>query len=202
MHFGDMVARYVHDETSHSIGMTLIPSARRGDVVERCDDLRQRSAAVANLAIEGLAIPASSVDPLVHLKVMGDAYPGGFSQGRTMRGAGRLRYTGQQVDDGPDGTRVRTRLTHPSGLVATHEVRWVAGDPFLVVQTSVVNEGQRPGSCLDRGRFIFRALRPGRHDAGARIFSEGFGGRSSGGYLLGGTGLLGGILATGGFQTT
>jgi alpha-galactosidase len=125
--FGDMVLRYILDEGNKSMGLTLIPAARLGEVVPWVDDLRERSIEAANLPGDGSAMPASVVDPLVHLKVMGEAYPGGFAQGRTMRGAGGLRYVSQHVDAELGGVVVRTRLAHKNGLAAIHDVRWLTG---------------------------------------------------------------------------
>jgi alpha-galactosidase len=141
---GDMVLRYVRDDALQSAGMTLIPSARLGDVVPHEDNLCARSVEAANVAVNKSPIPAAVIDPMVHLKVMGEAYPGGFSQGRTMRGAGALREAGQHVHTDSKGKVVRTFFSHKSGLAATHEVQWLAGAPYCTIRTTVVNEGPGP----------------------------------------------------------
>jgi alpha-galactosidase len=142
--FQDMVLRYVRDDVDASMGMVLIPSDRLGNVVGRQEDLRQRSVEVANLPDDGVPFPASVVDPLVHVKVLAEDYPGGFAQGRTLRGAGGLRFVSQTAEDRADVRFVRTRFVHDCGLEAMHEVQWSVGAPYVTVQTTVINEGTRP----------------------------------------------------------
>ena len=140
----DMVLRYVRDEACGNIGMSLIPMARLGEVAERQEDLRTRSVEVANLPDDGAPFPASVIDPLVHVKVMGEEYPGGFAQGRTLRGADGLRFVSQDLDEGGEGLIVRTRLAHAGGLEAVHEVRWNTGTLYVTVRTTVTNRGSGP----------------------------------------------------------
>ena len=76
---GDITARFPLDKTTGRIGLELCPTA---------------------LLAKAKAGTPAAIDPLAHLKIVGDAYGGGFAQGHTMRHAGSVdgfKFSGQRA---------------------------------------------------------------------------------------------------------
>ena len=97
---GDLCLTYYRDPKTDCVGMELAPAARKKDVVEkeRCQ-----------------------LEPLVQAKLVGDIYPTGFSQGRTMRNSetvDQMRYVGQREEDGV----IITELRNGRGVRYIHRV--------------------------------------------------------------------------------
>jgi alpha-galactosidase len=117
--FGDTTARYVTDGAGR-VGLILFPTALAPALATRRTSLRGEP------FIDALpdAPPAAiAIDPLVHLKLVGDPYPGAFAQGRTMRDApsiGRFRLIRQ--DRGPSA--IITHLGSDEGLRLEHRLSW------------------------------------------------------------------------------
>ena len=85
-------------------------------------------------------------EPLVQVKLTGDRYPNGFSQGRTMRGSEstqRLRYLRQERIEGPDGSAVKTYLAGSQDTEYIHELLARTGSPALEVRCEIRNCGSR-----------------------------------------------------------
>src|SRR4028118_1693526 len=79
-----MAALYRLDEDSGRIGLELFPSALAVELVTPRENLSGRR------EIDALPFPAPTaraIDPLVHLKIVGEPYTGSLAQGRTMREA-------------------------------------------------------------------------------------------------------------------
>ena len=133
---GDMVARYRRGADGVTVGLELIPTILLDQIVPRREWLTEP--AVTRLPSQWGPFRAWNVDPLAHVKVLGDDCPGGFAQGRTMRGAGRLAFVRQEVLE-DEGIRVLTTFRHPAGLEVVHELAWRAGLPFVTVRTTATN---------------------------------------------------------------
>jgi alpha-galactosidase len=140
---GDMVARYRRGAAGATVGLELIPTALLDQAVPRREYLTEP--AVTRLPSQWGPFRAWNVDPLAHLKVLGDDCPGGFAQGRTMRGASPLTFVRQDVVE-EKGPRVLTTLRHPAGLEVVHELAWRAGLPYVAVRTTATNCGTAPVS--------------------------------------------------------
>lgn len=113
--FGDMRLDYFLCDGVMT--MRLIPKNRIGDVADK-----QKCAG----------------EPLAQLHIVGDVYPGGFSQGRTMRDGEttqRMKFVSQTASE----NRVETLLRDDRGLEIRHVVRYETGAKDLHVSTSLKN---------------------------------------------------------------
>jgi alpha-galactosidase len=142
---GDTTLAYLLDRRTGRVGMTLYPTAMAGRRVRR----RETLAGLPFIdSIPGAGgIRAAELDPLVHLKLVGDPYSGAFAQGRTMRNApsvDRFRYRRQEVSRESAATRVLTVLESAEGLQLEHTVAWQAGDHVAAVSTRFVNGSDEP----------------------------------------------------------
>ena len=141
---GDMTACFRLDAKGETVGLELIPARMLDQVAPRRELLD--NPAITRLPPQWGPFRAWNVDPLVHVKLVGDECPGGFAQGRTMRGAGRLLFVGQEVREetggAAGGLRVLTTLRHPSGLELVHELAWGAEQAFVTVRTTAHNRGK------------------------------------------------------------
>ena len=122
----DATARFPLDESSGRIGFELCPT-----------DLLAKSKAGAS----------SAIDPLAHLKIVGDAYGGGFAQGHTMRVAGSVdgfKFSGQKTVQSGEKTTVTTSLVDVRGYRIEHHLSWHAGDAAVEVRTEFFNGSDSP----------------------------------------------------------
>ena len=108
--FGDTTVRYWRDSEGH-VALDLIPTTLFGKTATHRTTLAglPEIDAIPNAPPP----PALSIDPLVHVKIVGDAYNGAFAQGRTMRnGPSALAFTLKSQDLVEDGslTTIRTML--------------------------------------------------------------------------------------------
>jgi alpha-galactosidase len=142
---GDTVYRYVIDRTNGRVGLVAFPQSLQGALVTKRTGLKGLPYIDA---IPGNGDPpATAIDPLVHLKLVGDWYPGAFSQGRTMRTSGsndRFRFASQDVLSKDDLTTVLTRLRSMEGLVLEHRLSWHDGDQGVTIVTTFRNESSMP----------------------------------------------------------
>lgn len=125
---GDVVAQFWLDDASEKIGLRLLPIALKHEVVSR----RETLAGLPEIDVMPEVAPnAWELDPLVHLKLVGDNYSGAFAQGHTMLGApsnDRLRYADQHVEYAAGMTRVVTMLSSAEGLEIRHILWWYEGE--------------------------------------------------------------------------
>lgn len=73
-------------------------------------------------------------DSLVQIHIVGDAYPGAYAGGRTMRQGSSVygfRWKGQNVTESGNGTEIRTLLEDERGLVLEHRLSWQEGETFV-----------------------------------------------------------------------
>jgi alpha-galactosidase len=126
---GDTEVRYRRDPHGH-VALELVPVALLDRVVE---DDRGWADAQATIDLGGL----------VHVKLVGEAYAGGFAPGRTLRSApaaGGLVVRDQREVRDHGGVRVVTTLATPAGLVVEHHLEHRAGDQALRIHAEVRNE--------------------------------------------------------------
>lgn len=120
---GDMTLVYEIDSHGSKVGLIIIPSHLRHSV---CEQKRYR------------------VDSLVQLKLVGDDYPDGFSQGVTMRNSGstmQLEYDHQYFEEDGNTKTIVTLLQNRRGHKIEHRVVWTEGEPAAAVQTVFKNRG-------------------------------------------------------------
>jgi alpha-galactosidase len=136
----DISVRYIIDR-NESVGLILFPTSLTNQLAVRRRTLRGEA------FIDALPDPvpptAIVIDPLIHLKLVGDSYSGAFAQGRTMRAApsnGRFHFAGQdrRVEQGRHV--VVTKLTSKEGLGIEHRLSWRDDQPCMNVVSSFINK--------------------------------------------------------------
>ncbi|WP_165777169.1 glycoside hydrolase family 36 protein [Bifidobacterium primatium] len=119
---GETTAIYRRDDESGTVELLLVPAGRTTDVTR--DDC--------------------AAEPLVQAKIVGDDYPFGFSQGRTMRNSQtvtRMEFGRPRVFADDDGTTtVTTRIDDPRGWHYEHVLTMTTKSPAVEIHTSVVND--------------------------------------------------------------
>ena len=126
----DTTVRYRQDARTGRMGLDLYPTAL------------EESFAVRPVNADTDAMYA--IDPLIHLKIVGDACSGHFSQGRSMRNApsiDRFHFQGQDVITEGSETTVVTALVSEEGYSLEHKLSWRDGDTSAQVVTRFVNGG-------------------------------------------------------------
>lgn len=124
---GDMILTYVQDQKTNAIGMRLLPQST-----------------VALTRDKYFA-----EEPLVQAKLLYDDYPGGFSQGRTMRGSATmntLRWVGQTVEKSDEGIVIKSQLTDDRGYAYIHTVSYRNGSEYLAVHSTFCNHSEHPAT--------------------------------------------------------
>lgn len=173
---GDMIVRYPQDALTGRVGFELLPA----DTVERVRPRRERLTSLPNLNNPkcGVDVPAFAVDSLVQLKLVGDASPGGFAQGRTMRNSASvetLAYEDQSVSKDDDETRIRTSLKSAAGLRVVHSLTWRTGDGCVGIFTEIFNGSSGPVTLEMLSSFSLGGLTPfDSADAPLRLLAHRF----------------------------
>ena len=117
---GEVDVFYLLDDETDIVGMTVLPAG-----------LRHLFTTEGNWKIENL----------VQLKLVGDEYPGGYSQGQTMRNSqscNELKYTGQETEHKDGRILVRTRLSGPR-VSCAHTVGIPDHGAYVTVETVAEN---------------------------------------------------------------
>lgn len=140
---GSLLVRYMQDASTGQVGLTLIPSVAAHSAVTKRKGLA--GLPYIDAGPESGDPPATVLDPLVHLKLVGDWYGGAFSQGRTMRGSAsndRFALVDQVALETGDQTIVTTTLASIEGLELLHRVSWHLGDDAIQVSTEFRNRAE------------------------------------------------------------
>ncbi|HPJ02031.1 MAG TPA: alpha-galactosidase [Candidatus Limiplasma sp.] len=101
--FGDLSVEYRLDPATGRVGLELVPAYMNAKRQER----------------------KQALDPLVQLMIRGDAFPGGFANGHTLRGSvslDRFAYVSQQRLDGDGEARIITTLRAKDGQELRHQL--------------------------------------------------------------------------------
>lgn len=134
-YFETVLARYLLDENTGAISLTLLPAGQTEDAY----DERRTWLKVPELVRIGMDFPAWHVGRLVHLAIRGDAQSKGA--GSTLKyGASteKLRFSAQARK----GDTVTTVLRSDDGAQVTHNLTWL-GESFRV-ETSFQNTSETP----------------------------------------------------------
>ncbi|HEX6289127.1 MAG TPA: alpha-galactosidase, partial [Herpetosiphonaceae bacterium] len=169
--FADTTARFLRDCATGCVGMELFPSAMADQLVPR------RSTVLDDPEIDAMPgigpFPAWEVDPLAHVKIVGDSYSGGFAQGHTMRNAPSIaafRLAEQNVERDGMKTAVVTTLHSDAGHRIEHRLSWQAGDAAAEVTTTFINDSPRPVTLELLTSFSLGGITPfHRADAPGRL---------------------------------
>lgn len=137
--FADMLLQYQQD-TAKNVGILLIPVHLEQDIAIKRKDL---SALGEHETLPDVwkYIPASSVEPLIQIKCIGDAYPGS-SQGNSMKNSRTLKnlhYVSQNIEESGDFVNVVTSFTNGHGLSCEHILKWYSGQSYFSTETRLKN---------------------------------------------------------------
>lgn len=142
----DTTVRYLYDSTTGAVGLQLVPTAQLGELAARRATLAGEF--YIDSGPEPVAPPAWTLDPLVHVKRVGDSYPGAFAQGHTLRSApanAAFRFVGQTHGCSDTRTTVLTTLADAgTGQRIEHRLSWHEGDAAFAIESAFVNDGAAP----------------------------------------------------------
>jgi alpha-galactosidase len=159
---GDIRVRYLAPaDQPGAWGLVIFPAALSDKIVPRREQLD--APAVRGLPAPWNAIRAWEVDPLVHVHVAGDAYPGGYAQGRTLRNSASTQnlVVREHTRESRAGkTVLRTTLVAASGLVCVHELIADETTGALEIQTTAGNPTTRPLTLEFLSAFSLGGLTP------------------------------------------
>ncbi len=169
---GDLLVRYqAPADRPEAWGLSILPAALAGRAVEPREWLD--APAVRDLPAAWNQIRAWEVDPLVHVHVAGDAYPGGYAQGRTLRDSATTQGLAvrEHVREEHAGlTVLRTTLVAAGGLVCVHEVIFEGKSGTLEIRTSAENPTDRPLTLEFLSAFSLGGVTPfAADDAAGRL---------------------------------
>lgn len=141
----DISIQYLQDDQAGVVGLQLFPTALAEQLVP------PRRRLLEDPALDRMpGIPddgAFYLDPLAHVKIVGDPYPGAFAQGHTMRNSPSnwaFRFEDQQVQNEGDKTTVVTNLVNGDGLRLEHRLSWFEGEAAVQIETVLHNGSARP----------------------------------------------------------
>ena len=157
----DMVFRFIVDKASGHIGLSLYPQSLVSSLSRRRTTLRGEPE--IDLLPGAGAPPAIGVDPLVHIKIVGDPYPGAFAQGRTMRNApSNDQFKLHDQQEKRDGERhlIVTTLKSPAGYRIEHELSWRDGDLAAWITTRFINDSKSPVTLEMLSSFSLGGITP------------------------------------------
>jgi len=173
--FGDTTARYSVDGAGR-VGLTLFPTSMAGELAVRRETLKGEPE--IDLLPGNYAPAAIHVDPIVHVKIVGDSYPGAFAQGRTMRSsASNDRFKYAEHSTKRDGTRtiVTTKLADVTGLQVEHELSFYDDDSAATVITRFINGSSHPVTLEMLTSFSLSGITPfDVADAPGKLFAHRF----------------------------
>jgi alpha-galactosidase len=169
---GDLLIRYsAPADNVGAWGLSIIPAALRDRTLaprERID-----APAVKCLPAPWNETRAWEVDPLVHVHVAGEAYPGGFAQGRTLRNSAStqsLTVRSHTREQRNGKTILRTTLAATSRLICVHELTVDEVSGFVEVLTSAENPTEQSITLEFLSSFSLGGLTPfAADDAAGRL---------------------------------
>lgn len=155
----DITIRYPVDPETGQVGLQIFPAALKERLAVRRETLRgERFIDV----LPGKApCPAIVVDALAQVKILEDAYPGGFSTGHTMRNspsAEGFRFDGQQVRSDDGRMTVLTTLTNDRDHRIVHSL--VGRDGVLESSMEFFNDSDRPVKLEMLASFSLSGITP------------------------------------------
>lgn len=116
---GDMCAVYLLDTDTEVCGLTLLPWEYRD-----------------RLTLEGWW----NIEPVVQIKLLGDAYPDGFSHGHTMRNSATLTGLKLQEQKVEQGALLKvTTILEKDGVEVSHILEYAQGELFMTQYTQVLS---------------------------------------------------------------
>lgn len=174
--FGDMLVEYLIATESQAVGFRMFPTALADNLATHREFLQTHESILLPKSFPSMR--AWQVEPLVQVKLTGDAVSSGFSQGITMRSSETLtslHYAGQEVFKGREKTEVVTTLLSKRGYACEHHLVYQNGDEAITIQTLFRNEGQEILSLEFLASFSLSGLTPfAEDDAPNRLYLHRF----------------------------
>lgn len=122
---GDMWALYLLDTDTQICGLALLP-----------DGYQDR------LVMDGWW----NIEPVVQMKLVGDAYSDGFIHGHSMKNtftSRGLQFKNQTIKETGNVMQIVTTLEN-NGVEATHVLEYVAGTPYMKMYSAVCSNREEP----------------------------------------------------------
>lgn len=171
---GATTVLYVGDKSSGKMGLWLVPTKMRKQIVARRDCLSGVEVDGLPAAPDGAGMPAWKVESLMQVKELSDDQAQGFSQGRTMRNnvtVDKLKFAGQKVKQLKSGLKVRTTFKHAEkGWKAHHDLSWPKGAPWFDSSVTIENTSDEPVTLEMLASFSLGGLTPfAANDAPGRL---------------------------------
>ncbi|HEY8903690.1 MAG TPA: alpha-galactosidase [Chthoniobacterales bacterium] len=161
----DITIRYPLDPTTGRVGLQIFPTELSDRLVERRTTLR------GEVFIDVLpgddAWPASVIDPLAQVKILGDPYTPGFATGHTMRSspsAEGFRFDRQEVLREGAHTTILTVLKDARAHRIEHRLSWHDQDAAFEVSAEFFNDSDRPVTLEMLASFSLGGITPFAHD--------------------------------------
>ncbi len=168
---GDLRVSYIQENPSGLVGLQIIPESMINHRVLRRTGLA--GLPYINAIPDAGNPPACEIDPLVHLKLVGDSYSGAFAQGRTMRCSGsnaRFKYAGQQQSQSGSVKTITTTLRSDDGLIIEHLLACTSYKPVMEILTRFTNQSTQPVTLELLSSFSLGMITPfASDDAAGRL---------------------------------
>ncbi|MFC6334394.1 glycoside hydrolase family 36 protein [Paenibacillus septentrionalis] len=142
---GDMIARYIKDDQSSTVGLILLPNTMASEVRHKYE----------------------MVDSLVQIKLLGDAYPSGFAHGHSMRNSGtldKLEFQDQHVIEGKDRKTIISTWNSPDSYKVEHHFIWYTDYNAIESYVVIRNKGERPITVEMLSSFSLTGITPFAED--------------------------------------
>jgi alpha-galactosidase len=174
---GDLCVRYLAPvDRPAAWGLTLLPAVLANRTVAPREWLE--GAAISKLPPPWNRTRAWEVDPLVHVHVAGDVYPGGFAHGRTLRNSATtqgLSVSRHVCEDRGNRVLLLTELRAECGLTCRHELTIDPTAGTAEIQVTAHNPTERSVTLEHLGSFSLGGLTPfAPDDAPGRLWVHRF----------------------------
>ncbi|BBF42267.1 alpha-galactosidase [Lachnospiraceae bacterium KM106-2] len=118
--FGDMLVRYVTDDSGKKMGLMLLPLGMNNESGAKVQE----------------------IDSLAQIKLVGDQYPSAYAQGITMRNSGtidRFVFSKQYIEVRDKKTDVITEFSDERGYQLRHHLIYLKGTSYFRSYTELIN---------------------------------------------------------------
>lgn len=164
--FRDITVRYLTD-ADERVGLMLFPSSMKQELASRRGTLRGER--FIDVLPGDDSWPSSVIDSIAQVKILGDAYPGGFATGHTMRNSPSVdgfKLAGQVLENGT----VVTTLLDARGYRIEHRLSWNEGDLGFRVEMEFFNDSDQPVTLEMLASFSLGGITPfATDDAAGRL---------------------------------
>jgi alpha-galactosidase len=159
--FAGITVRYPLDRDTGRVGLQIFPTALADKLAARRATLRGERF-IDVLPGDG-AWPAFAIESLAQVKILGDAYSGGFAAGHTMRNSPSVdafRFEKQDTQRDGEKTTILTTLKSERGHRIEHRLSWREGDAALEVAAEFFNDSDQPVTLEMLASFSLGGITP------------------------------------------